>query len=186
MIVTGGVSSYDLIVSQGFPNSDWPTVSSWLPTWDWYAWVILILVLVLIAIVEGSYRFHRDTNEQTPTINLPVVLSVTDYAIGIAGHRGYPDKPTEAYILRLWVVISPASTPIDTLDLLVGSSLPPIQAIDWSGKIETAFNVCFDVSEWRCKGELPVELVAKAGSDTHRSGRKPVDFCMEVFGRHPI
>lgn len=58
MIVVAVVSAYDLIVAQGFPNSDWPTVSGWLPTWGWWAWVILILALVLIAVVEGSYRLH--------------------------------------------------------------------------------------------------------------------------------
>ena len=58
MIIVTLVSAYDLIVSQGFPNSDWPTVSSWVPTWDWWAWVILILALVLIAVVEGSYRLY--------------------------------------------------------------------------------------------------------------------------------
>ncbi len=78
MIVVAVVSAYDLIVAQGFPDSDWPTVSSWLPTWDWWAWVILILALLLIAVVEGSYRLHIDnprTISGKPTQNTEEIVS---------------------------------------------------------------------------------------------------------------
>ena len=146
-------------------------------------WGVVLLVGLWAAVLVSSVV--SKTDEQIPHISLPVVLSVTDYEIGIAGYRGYPDKPVGAAMLCLWVVISPACTPINKIDLLVGNS-PPIPSINWTGKPEAAFRVLFDVSEWHYKGKEQVELVVKAGSYTHRSDKKLIDFCMEVFCRHPI
>ncbi|MFC1875588.1 hypothetical protein ACFLY3_05540 [Chloroflexota bacterium] len=64
MVVVGAISAYDLIIAQGFPKSDWPTISSWLPTWDWWVWVILILILVLLAVAEGSYRLNKKQQKE--------------------------------------------------------------------------------------------------------------------------
>ena len=131
--------------------------------------------------VQGNvFQVGRDVNVNMSS-EQSLVLTMSEYAIGIEGYRGYPDNPAGADILCLWVVMSPASR-LDTLDLLVSSS-PPIPAIDWSGKIEAAFHVYY-VSAWRYKGKVQVELVGKAGSNTHSSGRKPIDFNMEPFGRH--
>ncbi len=54
------VGIYDTTISQGFPNSDAPTLSDWLPKWQWQGWVILILLIIIIAMAEGSYRIHKE------------------------------------------------------------------------------------------------------------------------------
>ena len=32
----------------------------WLPAFPWYYWTILVLVLIVVALLEGSYREHLD------------------------------------------------------------------------------------------------------------------------------
>jgi hypothetical protein len=34
-------------------------VLDWLPTFPWYYWVLLIMAMIIIALLEGSYRDHR-------------------------------------------------------------------------------------------------------------------------------
>ena len=38
------------------------------PKWDWWAWVILLLVLLVIAFFEGSYRLQKRQGTQARTI----------------------------------------------------------------------------------------------------------------------
>jgi hypothetical protein len=35
-------------------------VLDWLPAFPWYYWVLLITVMIIIALLEGSYRDHRE------------------------------------------------------------------------------------------------------------------------------
>jgi len=143
--------------------------------------IALLSVCAIIFVMKGIKKSESvlgNTPEQAS------VLSLTAWGIGIAGYRDYPDKPAEAWLLRLWVVVSP-SRPIATLDLFVGSEPIPIPAIDWTRKTEIAFTVHFDVSKWRYRSDIQVELVAnKESGDTYTSGRKTIDFDMEPFGQH--
>jgi hypothetical protein len=36
----------------------------WLPAFPWYYWTILVLVLIVIAVLEGAFREHRDLTAQ--------------------------------------------------------------------------------------------------------------------------
>lgn len=53
------VGLYDTIVAQFFPRSGFPTMADWIPEWQWWSWVIVLLVLTVIAMVEGSYRLQQ-------------------------------------------------------------------------------------------------------------------------------
>ncbi len=113
-----------------------------------------------------------------------LVLTPHTYAIGLSGMTGYPDKPDNAYWLCLEVTVHPSSKPIDTLDLLIGATTIP--ANDWSGKNVAAFSVYFNVTDWKWKGEIQVELQARIQGVVHSSGRIPIDFNVELWGSHRI
>ena len=63
--------------------------------------------------------------------------------------------------LLLEVSVNAIDKPIDTLDVIIdGKTIP---ANHWHGKIVTAFNVYFNVTEWQYKGKNQVELIAYVG-----------------------
>ena len=102
------------------------------------------------------------------------------WAIGISGYRGYPQKPDNAYWLYLEISTNQS---IDTLDLLIGDRYI---AANLPCRFSHIFNAYFKVTEWRYTGEHQVELIVnKARNNSISSGRKPIDFNMEPFGRHP-
>lgn len=156
--------------------------TSGFPTWLWVA------LLTGGLVVAPFLAFHkmRVQRDDAKKAGQGLVLTVTAWGIGIAGQRGYPDNLADPDLLRLEVAVYPASRPPTTLDILVGRDPIPIPAVDWSGKVAATFTVHFGVSEWRHKGEQQVELVAKEGGGTHSAGRIPIDFNMEVFGRHVV
>lgn len=113
-----------------------------------------------------------------------LVLTPHTYAIGLSGMTGYPDKSDNAYWLCLEVTVHPSSKPIDTLDLLIGATTIP--ANDWPGKNVAAFSVYFNVTDWKWKGEIQVELQARIQGVVHSSVRIPIDFNVEPGGSHRI
>jgi len=95
---------------------------------------------------------------------------------------GYPIEPENAARLLLEVSVNAIDKPIDTLDLIIYGKT--ISANRWLGKIVTAFNVYFNVTEGQYKGNNQVGLIAKVGGNPHSSGRIPIDFDVEVWGKH--
>ena len=113
-----------------------------------------------------------------------LVLTPHAWAIGLSGMTGYPTEPENAWWLLLEVSTNAIDKPIDTLDLIIdGKTIP---ANHWPGKIVTASNVYFNVTEWRYKGKNQVELIAHVGDKMHRSGRIAIDFNVEPWGSHRI
>ena len=113
-----------------------------------------------------------------------LILTPHTYAIGLSGMTGYPDKPLNADWLCLEVTVSPIDRPIDTLDLIIDGK--PIPADDWHRKNVAAFSVYFNVTSWKWKGIIQVELQARIQGVVHSWGRIPVDFNVEHGGRHRI
>ena len=53
-------AAYSFIARELLPGMNLPTISKLMPNWGWYYWVILGLLILLIATVEGLYRKQRD------------------------------------------------------------------------------------------------------------------------------
>jgi len=113
-----------------------------------------------------------------------LVVTPHTYAIGLSGMTGYPGEPENADWLCLEVTVHPSSKSIDTLDLLIGSETIP--ANDWPGKNVAAFSVYFNVTGWKWKRIIQVELQARIQGTVHSSGRIPIDFNVEHWGSHRI
>ncbi len=128
--------------------------------------------------IEKRKQLSGITNEES------LVLTPHTYAIGLSGMTGYPEKPDNADWLCLEVAVKPISKPIDTLDLLIEEQT--IHANRWTGKNVAAFRVYFNVTGWKWKGEIQVELQARIEGAVRSSVRIPIDFDVEHFGRHPI
>ena len=116
--------------------------------------------------------------------HMQLVLTPNKYAIGTSSMKGYPKEPSNAHWLHLEVIVKPISKPIDTLDLLIDSET--IHANHWHGKNVAAFNVYFNITEWRWKGSRQVELIANVGNKIYSSGRIEIDFDVEPYGSHRI
>ena len=150
------------------------------PTW------LLVLLSGIALIVVPFVAFHKVRVQRDKALGAEQLLVLTPhtYAIGLSGMTGYPDKPDNADWLCLEVAVNPINKPIDTLDLLIDSKT--IHANHWLGKNVAAFNVYFNVTEWRWKGKNQVELIAHVGNKMYRSGRISIDFNVEVWGSHRI
>ena len=109
-----------------------------------------------------------------------LMLTPSAWAIGLSGMTGYPSKPDGAYWLRLQASVTAIEKPIDGLDLLIGTTT--IHANNWPGKNVTEFTVYFDVTGWKWKGKIQVELHAHIQSAIYSSGRVNIDFDAEPGG----
>ena len=56
IIVYVAVGLYDTIQTQLFPDANIPIIAHLLPQWPWWAWTLIGLVVLLIMILEGTYR----------------------------------------------------------------------------------------------------------------------------------
>ena len=135
-------------------------------------------ILVILALIFLIIGIRKKEGQET------LVLTVCSWAIGLTGMTRYPKEPENAAWLLLDVSVNAIKRPIDTLDLIIDGK--PIAAYHWLGKIVTAFNVYFNVTEWQYKGNNQVELIAKIGGKPHSSGRIPIDFNVEVWGKHLV
>jgi hypothetical protein len=109
-----------------------------------------------------------------------LVLTPHTYTIGLSGMTDYPDKPDGAYWLRLDISTNAINKAIDTLDLIIeGKSIPANQ---WHSKIATSFTACFNVTDWKWKHIIQVDLQARIKGDVHSLVRIPVDFDIEPGG----
>ncbi len=66
------IGIYDTLVGEFLP--DWPRVGTLVPQLHWWGWVILLLIVLLIAVLEGAYRMSKNNPEQglKPTTEPPV------------------------------------------------------------------------------------------------------------------
>ena len=150
------------------------------PTWLW----MLLLGIAFIVVPFVAFHKVRVQRDKALGAEQSLVLTPHTYAIGLSGMTGYPDEPDNADWLCLEVAVNPINKPIDTLDLLIDSKT--IHANHWLGKNVAAFNVYFNVTEWRWRGKNQVELIANVGNKMHRSGRINIDFNVEVWGSRRI
>jgi len=138
----------------------------------------IVGVLVILAVLFLVIGMRKKESQKL------LVLTPHTYAIGLSGMTGYPNEPENAEWLLLEVFVNPIDKPINTLDVVIdGKTIP---ANHWPGKIVTAFNVYFNVTEWRWKGKNQVELIAYVGDKMYRSGRMTIDFNVEPWGSHRI
>ncbi len=140
-------------------------------------------IIGAIFIIIGIIGWKKSRRNKTISNNYDksLVLTPHAWAIGLSGMTGYPKKPENATWLCFEVSVNAISKPIDTLDLIIdGKSIPANQ---WHGKIVTAFNAYFKVTEWQWKGENQIELIAHIEGKSHSSGRIPIDFNVEPSGR---
>lgn len=151
--------------------------------WALSVWPIL-LVLGGGAAAFSGWVIKHDFNQRKKENQQSLVLTPHTYAIGLSDMTGYPKEPENAAWLLLEVAVNAIGNAIDTLDLIIdGKTIP---ADHWSGKIVTAFNVYFNVTEWQYKGKNQVELIAHVGDKMYRSGRITIDFNVEPWGSHRI
>ena len=145
--------------------------------WFFNALGILGLCFIIIAIV----RYIKRDKDESLGAEQSLVLTPHTYAIGLSGMTGYPSKPDGAYWLRLGASVNAAyNKPIDTLDLLIGAAI--IHANNWPGRKVAAFTVYFNVTDWKWKGEIQVELQARIQGAVHSAGRINIDFNVEPGG----
>ena len=151
-----------------------------IPSWVWFQ-VAFVFLLIIPFIAFHKVRVQRD---KALGAEQSLVLTPHTYAIGLSGMTGYPNEPDNADWLCLEVAVNPINKPIDTLDLLIDSET--IHANHWPCKNVAAFNVYFNVTEWRWKGKKQVELIANVGDKMHSSDRINIDFNVEAWGYHRI
>jgi hypothetical protein len=145
----------------------------------WFSIGLLILGLCFIAI--AIRRYVKGGKDKSLDTEQSLVLTPHTYAIGLSGMTGYPNKPDGAYWLRLEASVNAAyNKPIDTLDLLIGAAT--IHANSWPRRKVAAFTVYFNVTDWKWKGEIQVELQARIQSAVHSAGRINIDFNAEPGG----
>jgi len=165
-ILVGGAGAYlDISGAWGFP------------TWLW------LTMLGVAAIIVPFIAFHRVRVQRDAALGAEqsLVLTPRTYAIGLSGMTGYPNKPDGAYWLRLEASVNATyNKPIDTLDLLIGDAT--IHANSWPGRKTAAFTVYFNVTDWKWKGEIQVELQARIQGAVHSSGRINIDFNADPGG----
>ena len=82
------IGLYDTLVGEFYP--DLPRVGTVLPQIRWWGWLILLLIVILFAVVEGAYRISKRLGSEDISQIIKKLLSETDY----------PDKPV--YILRVF------------------------------------------------------------------------------------
>jgi len=152
-------------------------------TWALSIWPILLGIFT-IAIAASTWIIKHDFGHSKEKRQNALILTPLTYAIGLSSMTDYPKEPENAYWLCLEVFVSPIEKPIDTLDIIIDDKTIP--ANQWHGKIVTATRVYFNVTEWQRKGNRQVELVAYVDKRPHSSGRFPVDFNVEPFGKHNI
>lgn len=138
----------------------------------------IVGILVILALIFLIIGIRKKESQET------LILTVHSWAIGLTGMTGYPKEPENAAWLLLDVSVNAIKRPIDKLDLTIDGK--PIPAYHWHGKIVTAFNVYFSVTEWHNKGENQVELIAHVGGKPYSSGRISIDFNVEIWGKHLI
>ena len=63
MVIYAVAAACGLASTQFWPDQNLPTVSSLIKWWDWKMWVILALLLVAAAAVEGAYRHSRKSKQ---------------------------------------------------------------------------------------------------------------------------
>lgn len=138
----------------------------------------IVGILGILALTFFIIGIRKKGSQET------LILTVHSWAIGLTGMTGYPKEPENVAWLLLAVSVNAIKRPIDTLDLIIDGK--PIPAYHWHGKIVTTFNVYFNVTKWQYKGKNQVELIAKVGGKPYSSGRIPIDFNVEVWGKHLI
>lgn len=146
-----------------------------IPDWPGYVWIILFFVLYTIIMLESAYRVYERIHKIKPDKSL--TITPLSYSIGPTGMPGYPKEPENAYWLCLEVFVNPIDKAIDSLDLMIdGVKIP---ASNWPGVYVAAFNTCFNITEWRWKGQKNIELIADVGKDKFSSGKITIDFDIE-------
>ena len=147
-----------------------------IPSWVWFQ-VGFVLLLIIPFIAFHKVRVQRD---KVLEAQQSLILTPHSWAIGLSGMTDYPNKPENAYWLRLQVSANAIDKPIDTLDLIIdGKTIPANQ---WQGKIATSFTVYFNVTDWKWKGKIQVDLQARIKGDVRSLVRVPVDFNVEPGG----
>jgi len=146
-----------------------------IPDWPGYIWIILLFVIYALMILESAYRVYKKVERIKADKSL--VITPLSYSIGPTGMPGYPKEPDQAYWLCLEVFVNPIDKPIDSIELLIdGVEIP---ASNWPGIYVAAFNACFNITEWRWKGQNQIELIANVGKDKFSSGKVTIDFDIE-------
>jgi hypothetical protein len=131
--------------------------------------------------INELYRNNIEERNGKRENGKSLILTPQSWAIGLSGMTDYPNKPDGAYWLRLVTSVkSTYNKPIDTLDLLIGDIRIPTNS--WTGREVAAFTVYFNVTDWKWKGEIQVELQAHIEGVVRSSGRIKVDFNAEPGG----
>ena len=141
-------------------------------------------ILLLVGFFIASFLTYFHDIKGVHNNKQLLVLTPRTYEIGFSGYSEYPKKPDNADWLCLDVAVNPIDKPIDALDLLIDDKKIP--ANHWPGKNVAAFYAYFNITEWKREGNHQVELIAYVGDKRHRSGRKTIDFSVEVFTIHRI
>ncbi len=64
LIGYGIVAAYDIIQSQFLPLIKLPTVSNFLPDWQWWIWLIIGWGVLWLITLEGAYRIIRNKSSK--------------------------------------------------------------------------------------------------------------------------
>src|SRR4030042_1210496 len=146
------------------------------PAWGWP--IISILGVAAILLIITGIRNKEGRKESfIPTIDFHA------YEFGLSGYREYPKEPNEVWWLNLEISIDRINRPIDILDLVIEGE--PIH-VNLPCNFSHIFHGYFNVSKWRDTSKHQVELRAKVGNEPISSGRKLIDFNMEIFWKTEV
>lgn len=132
--------------------------------------VLVIFTIVFLVIGIRKKGVHKS-----------LIITPHAWAIGLSGMTGYPKEPNGTCWFRLEFYTNDIDKPIDTLDLIVDGK--PIPANHWHAKIATSFTEYFNITDWKQKHIIHVDLQARIKGDVPSLVRiMPIDFDIEPGG----
>ena len=148
-------------------------------------WIIIGISTIggLALIILGCRKKGDKSSFEEQKKSLIPTIDFHTYEFGLSGYKRYPKEPNEVWWLKLEISIDHINRSIDTLDLVIeGESIP----VNLPCKFSHIFHGYFNVSKWRDTSKHQVELRAKVGNEPISSGRKLIDFNMEIFWKTEV